>query len=100
VHQKAAMAMLASGVQIAAEGETRIAKLGDKALADAVKEWASGDEGKHFVAAPANGGGGAPGSGGASGGGKTINRAQFDALSQAERASFAKDGGKVVEQAA
>jgi hypothetical protein len=30
-------------------------------LPDAVKEWAETDEGKYFVAAPANGGGGAPG---------------------------------------
>lgn len=99
VHQKAAMAMLAGGVQIAADGGTRVAKVGDKALADFVKEWAGGDEGKHFVTAPHNGGGGA-GGGSGSGGGKTIARAAFDAMPQLERASFVKDGGKVVDQAA
>ena len=59
VHQKAVKAMLAGQVQIAAEGDARIPKIGDKALADYVKEWAASDEGKHFVSAPDNSGGGA-----------------------------------------
>lgn len=67
-HLKAAQALLRSGVQIQADGENRIAKVGDKALGDYVKEWAASDEGKNFVAAPANNGGGA--AGGAGGGGK------------------------------
>jgi len=37
------------------------ALLGDKPLAEAVAAWATGDEGKHFVAAPVNTGGGANG---------------------------------------
>lgn len=100
VHQKAAMAMLAGGVQVAAEGDSRIAKLGDKALADAVKEWAASDEGKHFVAGAGSGGGGAPGGGQGGGGGKTVSRSVFDGMSQPERATFAKEGGKVVDAAA
>lgn len=100
VHQKAAMAMLAGQVQVAAEGDTRVAKVGDKALSDFVKEWAGGDEGKHFVSAPGNGGGGAPGGSGGSGGGKTMTRADFDAADQSTRAAHIKDGGKVVDQAA
>lgn len=68
VHLKAAQALLRSGVQIVADGDKRIAKFGDKPLADAVKEWAAGDEGKYFVSAPNNSGGGAAG-GGKSGGG-------------------------------
>ncbi|WP_022684551.1 hypothetical protein [Sphingobium bisphenolivorans] len=99
VHQKAAMAMLAGGVQIATEGDARVAKVGDKSLADFVKEWASGDEGKHFVAAPANGGGGA-GGGSGSGGGKAVTRAQFDGMDHGARQAFFKDGGKVVDAAA
>jgi hypothetical protein len=97
VHQKAAMAMLASGVQVAADGDTRIAKVGDKALADYVKEWAGGDEGKHFVSAPVNSGGGAPGGTQAPAGAKTVTRAQFDAMQPVEKTTFAKEGGKVVE---
>lgn len=64
VHLKAVKSMLAGQVQIVAEGDTRVAKVGDKALADYVAEWSKGDEGKHFVAAPANSGGGAGGGGG------------------------------------
>ena len=69
VHLKAAKALLASqGIKIDADGENRVAKLGDKLLADAIKEWASSDEGKHFVAAPGNAGGGAAGSKSGNGG--------------------------------
>ena len=100
VHQKAAMAMLAGGVEIATDGDNRVAKVGDKALADFVKEWAGGEEGKHFVAAPGNSGGGAPGGRPGASADKTISRAAFDGLGQAERATFAKDGGRVVDQAA
>lgn len=59
VHLKAAKAMLASQVQIVAEGDIKLPKVGDKPLADFVKTWADGDEGKHFVTAPAGNGGGA-----------------------------------------
>ncbi len=64
VHLKAAQAMLRGGVTIAADGENRVAKIGDKVLADAVKEWAGSDEGKFFVTAATNSGGGAAGGGG------------------------------------
>ncbi|MDM0041872.1 hypothetical protein QTI05_22720 [Variovorax sp. J22R193] len=66
VHLKAVKSMLAGQVQVATEGDQRVAKVGDKALADYVAEWSKGDEGKHFVAAPANSGGGAGGGGGSS----------------------------------
>lgn len=63
VHIKAASALLRSNVQIVADGDNRVAKVGDKALGDFVAEWAKGDEGKFFVSAPANAGGSAPGGG-------------------------------------
>ena len=58
----AAKAMLKSATTIKADNGQYHALMGDKPLADAVAEWAASDEGKHFVAAPANSGGGAPGS--------------------------------------
>lgn len=70
VHLKAAAAILkqAGGIEVKVDGATRQALIGGKPLAEAVKAWAAGDEGKTFVQAPGNGGGGAPGStGGASG---------------------------------
>lgn len=64
VHLKAAKALLAGSLTVADEDGKRVVKAGDKALADFTKEWASGDEGKHFIV---NGAGGSdvPGTGGA-----------------------------------
>jgi alanyl-tRNA synthetase len=64
VHLKAAKALLNGQVQIVADGDTKVAKVGDKALTDFIGEWAKGDEGKFFVAAPNNSGGGATGGSG------------------------------------
>lgn len=93
---KAVKSTLAGQVQIVADGENRVAKVGDKALADFVAEWAKSDEGKHFVAAPANSGGGSQG-GSSGNNAKTMTRSAWDAASHAERATFSKEGGKVVD---
>ena len=61
---KAAQSMLKAGAVVVADGENRVAKVGDKPLSDFVKEWAATDEGKHFISAAGNSGGGAPPSGG------------------------------------
>ena len=42
-------------------------------------------------------GGGASGGGAGVGGGKTITRAQFDSMDQAQRAAAFKDGAKMVD---
>ena len=68
VHLKAAKALLEKSIKIDADGENKVAKLGDKLLADAIKEWAGSDEGKHFVAAPGHAGGGAAGGNSGNGG--------------------------------
>ena len=60
---KAAKAMLKDQVALVVDGDTRKAMFGDKDLVSAITEWASSDEGKHFVAAPNNSGGDAKGSG-------------------------------------
>ena len=94
---KSAQALLKDSVQIVADGDVRTAKIGDKALSDFVKEWASGDEGKHFVQAPANNGGGATGGNGSGQTGKTMPRTSFDSLPPAQRADFVKQGGKLTD---
>lgn len=94
VHLKAAKALLMPSASIKVEGDKRTAILGDKDIVAAVKEWAAGDEGKHFVAATVNSGSGAPGGGGKPAG-KSVNRATFDQMSQSERIAFSKDGGVV-----
>lgn len=58
----AVKAMLASQVNVKTDGtNNRIPTIGDKSLGDFVADWSQGDEGKHYVAAPANSGGGALG---------------------------------------
>jgi hypothetical protein len=93
----ASKALLKSSAAIKAENGEYVPVIADKPLADYVTEWAKGDQGKHFIAAPANNGGGAGGGDGKGAGGKTMTRAQFDAADHATRAQFAKDGGKVVD---
>ena len=100
VHLRAAKAMLSGQVQLVAEGENRIAKVGEKPLADYVGEWAKGDEGKYFVAAQQNGGGGAPGGAGKGGNAKTMTRTAFDGLDAVAKSKFIADGGSVTDAAA
>lgn len=73
--------------------------IGDKPAGEAIKAFLDTDDGKHYRAAPVNGGGGAPGGGGQAGA-KTVTRSQFDGMSHVDRSAFAKDGGKVVDEAA
>ena len=94
---QATKSMFAGQAQIIAEGDTRTAKLGDKAIADAIKEWAASDDGKHFIAAPGNSGGGSHGGSGSGTGGATMTRAQFDAMSPATKMEFSKKGGNIVD---
>lgn len=57
----AVKAMLSGNVKVVAEGDVRKAVVGDKSLGDFVAGWAQTEEGKHFIAAPANTGGNANG---------------------------------------
>jgi hypothetical protein len=90
---KAAQALLKGSAAIVADGDKRIAKIGDKDLATAVKEWAAGEEGKHFVSAPNNSGGNANGGGGKSSDGMKMSRSAFEALSSGQKSEFSKKGG-------
>jgi hypothetical protein len=98
-HLKAAKAMLAGQVQLTAEGDNRIAKVGDKPLADYVGEWAKGEEGKYFVAAQQNSGGGAPGGDGKGANAKTLTRTAFDGLDAVGKVKFIAEGGSVTDAA-
>ena len=92
----AVKAMLSSQAKITVDGDVRKAVIGDKDLSAFVTEWATSDDGKHYISAPSNSGGGASG-GSNSTGQQVVNRSQFDAMSHPERASFAKNGGKVTD---
>ena len=97
---KAAKALFASQAAIKADGDTRQALIGDKPIAEFISEWAKSDEGKHFVSAPANSGGGAEGGSRSGQTAKTMSRADFDAKSSSGDASlsgFFAQGGVVVD---
>ncbi len=83
---EAAKALLGKGVTVKEVDNERTAFVGDKSLGDFVKEWATGDAGKAFILAPANGGGGSGGApDGGAGGGKKLND-----MSESERLAMAK----------
>lgn len=88
VHLKAVTAMMRGSVEIKVEGDARKAVVGDKELTAYIKEWSASDEGKQFVAAPSNTGGGSPGSQGG-GGGPDLSK-----LSPVERMVAAREAQK------
>ncbi len=87
---EAARAMLRSTATVKATGDDYVAQIGDKPLAEAVKEWASADVGKHFVSAPANAGGGAGGAPAPAGSG-TRNPYARDSVNLTEQALLERD---------
>lgn len=91
----AAKALLAGQVTLKVDGDNRVAMVGEKKLSDFVGEWAKGEDGKHYVAAPANGGGGSKGGTDKPGSGKTVDQAGFDAMKPIERATFFAEGGTI-----
>lgn len=93
---KAAKALFKSNAAIKADGDARVPVIGDKSIADAIKEWSATDEGKHFILAPVNSGGGATG-GGHGAGKNQVTRTHFDSMGHQDRATFAKSGGVVID---
>jgi hypothetical protein len=92
----AAKAFLKQNAAIKSDNGNYQAVIGDKALHEYIGEWVSSENGKHFVQPEANSGGGANG-GQSSPQSKVITRAEFEAKSQFERASLAKEGFKVTD---
>lgn len=87
---KAAKALFAGQAAIKIDGDNRSAVIGDKSIDDYIKDWAASDEGKHFIAAPLNqGGGGQGGSGG--GQPKTLTKDQFRSKTPQEKMELSKD---------
>jgi hypothetical protein len=76
--------LLADKVTVKVEGENRVAVVGDKPLGDFVTTWKQSDEGKHYIAAPANGGGGAQGGKG------NLNGVDLSKLSPIDRLTAAR----------
>lgn len=92
----AVKAMLAAQVKVVADGDNRKAVVGDKPLSDFVTSWAQSDEGKHFVKAPDNTGGGAGGNSNTGGNGPKVISAGDSAAFGANLEAIAK--GQAVVQ--
>ncbi len=98
-----AVAKFAGSATVKIDGDKREALIGDKPLADAIKEWAGTDAGKKVVAAAVNGGGGASGSKDAKADVKTMPRTEYNEKIVSEPVAtkqFIKDGGKIVDATA
>lgn len=80
---KAVKALIGRDAKVEANGDERVAKIGDKTLGDYIKEWASTEEAAHYIAAPANAGGGGQGGGGE-------HKADLSKLPPAERMTAAR----------
>lgn len=95
-HMKAVTAMIKAEAkgEIVVENDTPVAKFNGKLIKEFISEWSQSDEGKHYVAAPNNGGGGASGSNGSgkAAGAKTITEAEFNSLAPKDRASLMASG--------
>ena len=94
---RAVKALFATQTQVIADQEGRSVKIGDKSVADFMKEWAETDEGKSFRAAPLNQGGGSQGGQGQGVQQKTMQQSAFRALSPQEKLDFSKAGGQITE---
>lgn len=80
---EAARALLKDKVKVELEGNERKTLADGKPVSEFVKEWAAGDAGKHYVSAPANGGGGASGPNG--GGNPNTGGKKLADMSEQER---------------
>lgn len=92
---KASIAMLRGQVKVVPEGDQRKAMVGDKELNAFVTEWAGTDEGKEFVTAKDNSGGGArrqAGGGAGAGDGKDLSKLPPTERLNAARAQNAAKG--------
>lgn len=88
-----------SKAEIVDQDGNAVAMLDGKPLTEFIATWAQGDQGKHYIAAPNNGGGGSNGSNGNGQAAtvKTMTRSAFEKLPPAEQRDFSVAGGKLTE---
>lgn len=98
-HLTGATAMLRTDVKIVIDGEKRTAMVGDKSLADHVKEWAGSDIGKNYVAAPGNTGGDANGNGNGLPKGTDLDKMSPAEMMEAGRSAHQKKTTVVADKA-
>lgn len=93
---KAAKALHGSALQVVDENGTRVVKAGDKSVADYITEWAGSEEGKHFIAAPQQQGGGSQGGRG-NPQAKSVTRTAFEGMSPADQMAHINNGGVLTD---
>lgn len=72
--------------------------LDEQPVSDALKNWANSDEGKHYISAPSNSGGGTDRTtNGDKPTGKTMSRSEFEGLSPADQMKTSKEGVTLTE---
>lgn len=85
---EAAKALLSKSITVEVDGDERKVLANGKSVGDFVKEWSAGDAGKHYIQAPANGGGGASGpngNGNPNAGGKALKDMSEQERTEMER---------------
>jgi hypothetical protein len=97
VHLKAAKALLGSQLSVVADGDARVVKAGDKAVGDFIKEWAGGDEGKHFTAPSSSNGAGTQHSRQHNSSAPSVTRQAFDAMTPAAQHEHIQKQGVVTD---
>jgi hypothetical protein len=95
-YHKAVEAMFVSQAVVKTDGDTNSVMIGDKPIGEVLKTFAASDEGKAFVGAPSNSGGGSQGGGGKTDA-KSITRSTFDGMDQSSRHAHFQSGGTVIE---
>lgn len=101
-YRDAVSALMLPRIKVDAEGDVLKALLDDQPLTDALKAWAGTDQGKHFIKAQGNSGGGSRpgnGKGGKGGGEKVLTVEQFEAIPLVERSIWMKNGYSVAKDA-
>jgi hypothetical protein len=91
-------ALLTSRITIEGKGKDAVVLLDDKPIDEAMKSWASSEDGKVFVAAPGNGGGG--GGRGPGGGGQQNNPWKKDSLNLTEQGRIQRENPELARQLA
>lgn len=92
----ASKALLKGSAKLEFKDGSPVVLIDGKPLNEAIKGWTESEQGKYFVSAPANSGGGGEGGHGGSGNVKTMTRQEFDTKTPQQKMEFSTAGGKVI----
>lgn len=93
----ASKALLKGSAKLEFKDGSPVVMIDGKPLTEAIKSWTESDQGKHFVSAPVNNGGGGEGGQGGGGVAKTMSRDEFVKLPQIDKVKFSNAGGTLTD---